>query len=92
MQLAVNIVPPDSQKPITEQNMTMFYVFREWTIAITNEVNDRALLFGTGNPENVVSAKKGQEYMDESGTASNIKYIKKVDDIAGDTKQGWILI
>ncbi len=90
--MAVNIIPPDGQKPITEADMTMFYVFREWTRLITNEVNDRSLVFGTGSPEGVVTAKKGREYMDETGTAGNIKYIKKFDDVAGDKTLGWILI
>ena len=90
--MAVNIIPPDSDRPIIDPDTTMFYLFREWTRFVTDEVNNRSLLFGTGSPEGVVEAVKGREYMDESGTASAIKYIKKSDDIAGNKTLGWILI
>tara|TARA_R110002096_G_scaffold322008_5_gene516138 strand:- start:1213 stop:1473 length:261 start_codon:yes stop_codon:yes gene_type:complete len=86
--LAVNIVRPDGQKPIVIDDSTMFYVFREWTAAITDEVNKRSLIVGTGSPEGVVTAEIGQEYMDDAGTASAIKYIKKT----GTSNTGWILI
>ena len=78
MQLAVNIIEPDSSRPITETDMSMQEVFREWSRLMTNEVNNRSLIFGTGSPDGVVEASKGAEYMDESGTASTIKYIKKL--------------
>jgi len=90
--LAVNIIPPNSDRPIIDPDLTMFYLFREWTRFITDEVNSRSLLFGTGSPDGVVEAVKGREYMDESGTAGAIKYIKKFDDVAGDKTLGWILI
>jgi hypothetical protein len=90
--LAVNIVKPDASRPITIQDSTMQEVFREWSRQITDEVNGRSLIFGTGSPEGVIEASKGREYMDNTGTASAIKYIKKVNDVAGDKSQGWILI
>ena len=90
--MAVDIINPDSNRPIVVDDSSMHDLFRDWTRFITDEVNKRSLLFGTGSPEGVVEAVKGREYMDESGTASNIKYIKKTDDVAGDRKNGWILI
>ena len=90
--MAVNIPKPEARRPIVFEDLTQHDLFRDWIRAITDEVNKRSLLFGTGSPEGVVEAVKGREYMDESGTASNIKYIKKTDDVAGDRKNGWILI
>ena len=49
-------------------------------------------LTGTGSPEGVVHAVSGQEYMDLTGTAGSIKYIKRDDEVAGDSKLGWIAI
>ena len=57
------------------------------------QVQERGLLIGTGSPEGVIEAEQGQEYMDDTGTAGNIKYIKRdADDGAGDKSKGWILI
>lgn len=56
------------------------------------EVERESLIIGTGSPEGVVSASKGQEYMDDSGIAGSIKYIKRDADIAGDRTKGWILV
>jgi CMP-N-acetylneuraminic acid synthetase len=53
---------------------------------------DRALIVGTGLPENVIEASQGALYMDDAGTAGAIVYIKRDTDITGDKTQGWILI
>lgn len=53
---------------------------------------DRALIIGTGSPEGVVPAEIGSSYMDDSGTAGNIMYLKRDDNVAGDKSQGWILV
>lgn len=47
------------------------------------------ILSGIGSPENVVSANKKTQYMDENTGAL---YIKRVNDIGGDNKQGWVLV
>lgn len=90
--MAVNIPKPDGDRPITDPDFTMHEVYREWVRQMTNEVNGRSLIFGTGSPEGFVNSSKGREYMDEDGTTGNIKYIKKFSDIAGDKSLGWILI
>ncbi len=90
--MAVNIIPPDSNRPVILEDASMHELFREWTRFVSEEVNNRSLLFGTGSPDGVVEAVKGREYMDEAGTASTIKYIKKSDDVAGDKTLGWILV
>ena len=90
--MAVNILKLNATRPIIEENLTMQEVFRGWSSQITVEVNGMSLIFGVGSTEDVVNASKGREYMDETGTPGNIKYIKKFSDIAGDQKKGWILI
>lgn len=52
----------------------------------------QALIIGTGSPETVVEAEQGASYMDNSGTAGSIKYIKRDDNIGGDKSQGWVLV
>ena len=82
-----NIIPPSQSLLISiEGKMTDW--FRAWTQDITR----LDLIVGTGSPEGVVSAEIGREYMDDAGTAGSIKYIKQKSDIAGDSKDGWILI
>lgn len=56
------------------------------------QVTERGLIIGTGNPENVVTAQQGVEYMDEAGPAGAVKYIKQVADIGGDRSKGWVAI
>ena len=74
--------------PIVKSDGTMESQFNLFMI----EVQRLGLLIGTGSPEGVVEALQGQEYMDDAGTASTIKYIKRDADIAGDKTKGWILI
>lgn len=56
------------------------------------QVQERGLIIGTGSPEGVVEAEQGVEYMDTTGTAGAIKYIKRDANIGGDKSQGWILV
>lgn len=90
--MAVNIVNPDGNRAIVNEDLTMHEVYREIIRQLIVEVNGRSLIFGIGSPEGVVNASKGAEYMDEIGVTSAIKYIKKLSDIAGNTSLGWILI
>ena len=57
-----------------------------------DDVYRRGLLIGTGSPEGIVAAEQGREYMDEDGLPGAVKYIKQVNEIAGDRTQGWIAI
>jgi hypothetical protein len=83
-----NIVPPNPQQPITDDLGIMQQVFRTWA----NEITRLDLIIGSGSPEGVVSAIQGRQYMDSSGTAGAILYIKRDAAIAGDDKDGWILV
>ena len=58
-----------------------------------NDVTALVMITGNGSPENVVeSLKTGVLYTDLDGTTGSILYVKKLSDIGGDTKQGWILV
>lgn len=57
-----------------------------------HEVQLRGLLIGEGSPEGAVEAQQGQEYMDETGVAGSVKWIKQLADISGDRSQGWVAI
>lgn len=56
------------------------------------EVERLSILVGTGSPEGVVEAAQTRKYMDDSGTAGAILYIKRDADVAGDRTKGWILV
>ena len=81
------ISPLPYTSPIVDKNGILTQQAQQFFEVIYN----RALIFGTGSPEGVVSAQKGAEYMDELGTTGSIKWIKKNNDIGGDESKGWIL-
>lgn len=83
-----NIIPPHPTQPIANNEGKMEQVFRTWTQDITR----LDLIIGTGSPEGVIDAEQGREFMDRTGTAGAIKYIKRDSNIGGNSKQGWILI
>ncbi len=86
--MTVHIIPPNPTRPIIENNSTMSQEFRAWTQEITRQ----SVIISAGSPEGIIEAEIGQEYMDNTGTTGNIKYIKRDLDIAGDKTKGWILI
>lgn len=55
-------------------------------------IDEFRVLDGVGSPEGVVEALQKKRYMDTSGTAGNIYYIKRDGDVLGDKTKGWILI
>lgn len=73
---------------IVDENGEMEDRFQAWQ----EGVSKLDILEGTGSPEGVVEAIQKREYMDLSGTAGSILYIKRDSDIGGDTKLGWILV
>jgi hypothetical protein len=48
------------------------------------------ILFGTGSPEGIIEARQGRQYFDSTGAANARLYVKSVDDIAGNRKNGWV--
>lgn len=55
-------------------------------------LDEQVVLSGVGSPEGVIEAIPTKRYMDTSGISGTMLYIKRDADIAGDTKQGWILV
>jgi len=88
--LATDILQgPEVTRQFVDDNGLLTQESRDWVQII----NERSVMIGTGSPEGVVEATQGQEYMDDAGTASTIKYIKRdSDDGLGDKTKGWILI
>jgi hypothetical protein len=60
----------------------------EFLEAITRQVNANTVLTGSGSPEGVREADPTTLYMDTSGSAGSILYVKKTG--TGDT--GWVLV
>lgn len=81
-------VPPNPTLPIIGKTGLMATFFQSWTQAVSRLF----VLTGTGSPEGVVEALPTRVYMDITGTAGNIQYIKRDADIGGDKTQGWILV
>ena len=79
-----------NDRPMIEKDATPSFDLRDWAKNITDQVNFLTPESGVGSPEGVVSAKVWKEYFDTTGTAGNIDYRKRDDDIAGDDTQGWI--
>ena len=55
---------------------------------MTRQVNASTVLSGSGSPEGSVEANPKTLYMDETGSAGNILYIKKT----GTGNTGWVLV
>lgn len=50
------------------------------------------IIIGIGSPEGLIEAQVGREYLDTTGGAGAVKYIKQLNDIGGDRKMGWVAI
>lgn len=85
------IVLPPLDLPIVDSDGRVSDSFRIFLSDLTNLVNLLEPLTGTGSPEGVTFGEVNQVYIDSSGTAGNIFYVKKLADIGGDTTKGWIL-
>lgn len=64
----------------------------ELFLILLRQLEERGLIIGTGSPEGTIEAQQGREYMDETGVAGAVKYIKQQADIAGDRTRGWVAI
>ena len=82
-----NIVAPNPNQFILDEQGRMTQVFRTWTQGITR----LDLIVGTGSPEGVVSAGQGRRYMDQTGAPGSVQYIKRDAAIGGDDTMGWSL-
>lgn len=84
----MKIAPLDGTLPIIEEDDTM----TQRTRTFMNQVARLGILEDSGSPEGVVDALPTSVYMDTSGSAGSILYIKRDADIAGDKTKGWILV
>lgn len=76
-------------RPLVDESGIATQEFRTWS----NSVDIQLITTGVGSPEGIIDADITAEYMDTTGTAGNIKYIKRdIDNGAGDRRFGWILI
>jgi hypothetical protein len=82
------ITVPSPYRPIIEPNSTPTRQTRQFF----NAVAALAPLTGTGSPEGVVKANATRLYMDTTGTAGSILYVKRDDDVGGDRALGWIAV
>lgn len=83
-----NIPNPDADLSIVDANGVMTDVFQRWVTSMTN----LDLIIGTGSPEGVIEAQVGREYLDDTGVAGAVKFIKQLADIAGDRTKGWVAV
>jgi hypothetical protein len=74
--------------PLINEDGTPSDQFMFWLRLMTG----KAQIIGTGSPEGVIAADQGATYMDDTGTAGAILYVKRDADIAGDVTTGWILV
>ena len=81
------IVPDSVTKIVTDKKL-----MTQPLMLFFESIVDMYMLSGIGPPEGVVQAVQKQTYLDESGIAGSVMYVKQLDDIAGDPKKGWILI
>jgi len=73
---------------IVDKSGVMIKHFRQWV----NRVDSQLTIEGDGSPEGVVDALPLKTYMDKSGGAGSVFWIKQLPDIAGDTTRGWVAI
>lgn len=60
----------------------------EFLREITRQVNLNTVLSGSGSPEGAIEAEPTQLYMDTTGSAGNILYVKQT----GISDTGWVLV
>jgi hypothetical protein len=84
----MTIIAPERFVSIVNKDGTPSLRFAEFCEELTRQVNFNEIISGTGSPEGVVTASPKKLYMDDSGTAGNILYIKKT----GTGNTGWILV
>jgi len=76
------------QIPITDTKGLMMEIFFNWMLNVTN----LSTLVGTGSPEGVQEARQARFYLQTDGAATQIMWVKKLNDIGGNRTLGWELI
>lgn len=76
------------QVPIVDKEGRMQQGFYTWL----SDVTDLVPQSGIGSPEGVVEARRFTFYIDSTGSAGSIVYVKQYRDIGGDRTQGWVAV
>ena len=86
----VNRVPTLTiTRPLVDKSGIATQDLRSWLVSVGVQLT----ITGIGSPEGVIDAEVTAEYMDTTGAAGSVKYIKRdVDNGLGDKRFGWILI
>ena len=84
----MTVIAIERNSQLVDRNGFLTLRGAEFVEKLTLLVNKNEVLSGTGSPEGVVEAEPKRLYMDDTGTAGNILYVKKSG--TGDT--GWILV
>jgi len=74
--------------PLLDKMGKMTQRVQDWT----QSVNRLAILENTGSPEGKIEARTTRQYMDQTGGAGAILYIKQKNDILGDRTKGWVAV
>jgi len=86
--VGTRVIQPSADRSLIKESGAPSDQLNIWLKLIT----DRALIIADGNPEGIYEANQGAIYLNESGTAGAILYIKRDADISGYKTQGWILV
>lgn len=74
--------------PVVQTDGTMSQAFRTHLQRLSHSV----VIVGTGNPEGVLEAPQYSLYIDETTPTVPVQYRKMLTDIAGNSKQGWVVV
>lgn len=84
----MTVIALERNSQLVDRNGYLTLRGAEFVEELTRLANKNEVLSGTGSPEGVVEAEPTRLYMDDSGTAGNILYVKK----SGTGNTGWILV
>ena len=76
------------QIPIINEKGMMTDAFYLWMLSVSN----LDPILGAGSPEGAVTATPGRLYVNTSGSAGSVLYVKQLSDISGDRSKGWLLV
>lgn len=74
--------------PIVDENGYATDAFRQWMA----DVMLGTPIIGNVAPEFNVEAQRFQLYIDRNGGPTTMLYIKRLDQVGGDPKRGWVAI
>ena len=80
---------PSKTRPFLDETQHLDDQSRRWTDAVTG-LQD---IESAGSPETVQTGKRGRRYLDTENTRDGADlWIKRVDEVDGDSTKGWVLV